>query len=255
MTSHELTQHEKEQVQSWAVGFNAHRPADGKLTARVIESVGSIPIEGETARWIAREYFVSKLPAALERRRYALAASDRSTVSEDWFNAPDYWNAVIAWLDAHTPESRPPLPDRPRWYYRDDAVELDRDIAVGGRPYRKGSTGKIMDLEDDTLADLARQGQVAVMLTGNDLIVVPVAVLLPSGAGAKRSTDEPTECDHPAWAQARFRWGDVDHARHARPFWQVSGCSRCGRITDEQSDAYYGDDMHLVHLKWRGSVW
>src|SRR5690349_1241372 len=100
MTSHELTQQEKDQVQSWAVGFNARRPPDGKLTAQVIESVGPIPIVGETARQIAREYFASKLPAAMERRKYALAAPDRSTISEDWFNAPDYWNAVLAWLDA-----------------------------------------------------------------------------------------------------------------------------------------------------------
>src|SRR5437588_585476 len=100
MTSHQLTQQEKDRVQSWAVGFNTYRPPDGRLTAQVIDRVGPIPIEGEAARQAAREYFVSKLPAAIERRKYALAASDSSTMQEDWFNAPDYWNAVIAWLDA-----------------------------------------------------------------------------------------------------------------------------------------------------------
>src|SRR5436305_1831509 len=120
MTGHELTQQEKDQVQSWAVGFNAHRPPDGKLTADVIDRVGPIPIEGEAARQVAREYFASKLPAATERRKHALAAHDRSTIPEDWFNAPDYWNAVIAWLDTQTSEGQlggpivPPLPDRPR---------------------------------------------------------------------------------------------------------------------------------------------
>jgi hypothetical protein len=49
--------------------------------------------------------------------------------------------------------------------------------------------------------------------------------------------------------------GAVNRDRKARPFWSVSGCSRCGSIRDQESDEYYGDDMHLVHLKWRGSNW
>lgn len=255
MTGHELTQQEKDQVQSWAVGFNALRPSDGKLTAQVIDRVGPIPVEGEAARQVAQEYFVSRIPAATERRKYALAAPDRSTVSEDWLTAPEYWNAVIAWIEAQTSEGQPiapPLPDRPRWYYRDDAVELDRDIAIDGKPYRKGTVGKVLALRDDMLADLAQEGRVAVMLSGNDLIVVPVAVLLPAGAGAVRPSGG---CDHPGWAQARFRWGAVSDDRQSRPFWSVSGCSRCGSITDEESDRYYGEDMHVVHLKWRGSTW
>jgi hypothetical protein len=258
MTRHELTQHEKGQVESWAIGFNALRPPDGKLTAQLIDRVGPIPTEGEAARQAARVYFVSKLPAAMERRKYALAAPDRSTVSEDWFNAPDYWNAVIAWLDAQTSKGQPiapPLPDRPRWYYRDDAVELDRDIAIDGKPYRKGTTGKVLELRDDTLARLAQDGRVAVMLAGDDLIVVPVTVLLPAGAGATQPTGGGNGCDHPVWAQTRFRWGAVSEDRQSRPFWSVSGCSRCGLITDEESDRYYGEDLHVVHLKWRGSTW
>jgi hypothetical protein len=270
LSSHALTQQEKDRVQTWAVGFNAYRPPDGRLTAEVISSVGPIPTEGEAAHQVAREYFASKLPAAMERRKYALAAPDSSTMSEDWFNAPDYWNAVIAWLDALTSKGQaaddqdqpgggnramaPPLPDRPRWYFRDDAVELDRDFTIDGKPYRKGVTGKVLELQDDTLARLARQGRVAVMLPGNDLIVVPVTLLLPAGEGAAQPTGG-DGCTHPSWAQVRFRWGAVNQDRRARPFWQASGCSRCGLITDQESDEYYGEDMHLVHLKWRGSTW
>ncbi|GIF18030.1 hypothetical protein BJ973_009004 [Actinoplanes tereljensis] len=258
MTDHELTQQEKTQVESWAVGFNALRPSNGRLTAEVIDRVGPIPAEGEAARQVAREYFVSKLPAAMERRKYALAAPDRSTVSEDWLNAPDYWNAVIAWLDAKTPEDQriaPPLPDRPRWYFRDDAVALDRDITIDGKAYRKGTTGKVLELSDDTLTRLAHDGRVVVRLPGNDLIVMPVTVLLPAGAGAGQPTGGGSECDHPAWAEARFRWGPVSEDRQSRPFWSVSGCLRCGSITDGESDRYYGEDMAVVHLKWRGSTW
>jgi hypothetical protein len=145
-----------------------------------------------------------------------------------------------------------PLSDRPRWYYRDDAVELDRDIAIDGKPYQKGITGKVLEVQDDTLARLAQQGRVAVMLPGNDLIVVPVFVLLPAGGYAQTAEDG---CDHPEWATARFRWEEVNQYRQERPFRCVSGCSRCGQIIDGESDAYNGDDMHIVHLKWRGSIW
>jgi hypothetical protein len=93
------------------------------------------------------------------------------------------------------------------------------------------------------------------MLPGNDLIVVPVTVLLPAGGSDMQPTGGGDECSHPTWAQARYRWGAVNRDRQARPFWSVSGCSRCGLITDGESDEYYGDDMHLVHLKWRGSTW
>jgi hypothetical protein len=32
-------------------------------------------------------------------------------------------------------------------------------------------------------------------------------------------------------------------------------CSGCGAEQLHDSDEYYGQDMAIVHLKWRGSTW
>ena len=162
----ELSQEQRDQVVRWAVKFTS-QPPDGRLTTAVIESAGPIPVSGVPARAVAREYFESKLPAAEVRRTHALQAADSASVPEDWFNAPAYWRAVIAWLDGQG-EGTPPVPvlARPQWYFRDDVVELDRDLAISGRPYSEGTTGTVLNVGDDTLVKLAREGRIAVMFPG-----------------------------------------------------------------------------------------
>jgi hypothetical protein len=253
-TGEGLSQEERGQVERWAVGFNSARPPDGRLSTAVIESAGPIPVSGAPARAVAREYFESKLPAAEVRRNHALQAADPASVPEDWFNAPAYWRAVIAWLDGQGEGAPLPVPARPQWYFRDDVVELDRDVAIGGRPYREGTTGTVLDVEDDTLAKLSREGRIAVMFPGDDLEVVPVELLRPAGKAGRGPLRSPESCNH-AWSQAGYRWGPVDSERRLRPFWSRSVCSSCGAERLHDSDQYYGGDMAIVHLKWRGSTW
>jgi hypothetical protein len=251
----ELSQDQRVQVEQWALTFSSQRPADGSLTAAVIERVGPMPVGGAPARAVAREYFEARLPAAEVRREHALQAADPALVPDDWFNAPAYWRAVIAWLDGQGEGTPPPAaPARPQWYFRDDVVELDRDIAIGGRPYPEGTTGTVLEVEDDTLVQLAREGRIAVMFPGNDLEVVPVALLRPAGVtgcGPLRSSEN---CEH-TWRPAGYRWDPVDRERRLRPFWSRSLCPSCGAERLHDSDQYFGGDMAIVHLKWRGSSW
>jgi len=249
-----LSQEQRDQVQKWAVTFNSVRPPDGRLTTAVIERAGPIPVSGAPARAVAREYFESKLPAAEVRRKHALQAADPASVPEDWFNAPAYWRAVIAWLDGQGKGTPLPEPARPQWYFRDDVVELDRDIAIDGKPYPEGTTGTVLDVKDDTLVELARQGRIAVMFPGDDLKVVPVELLRPAGSTGRGPLRSPESCNH-TWGQAGYRWDPVDSERRLRPFWSRSVCSNCGAERLHDSDQYFGDDMAIVHLKWRGSTW
>lgn len=105
-------------------------------------------------------------------------------------------------LDAPTPERESgargretalPLPDRPLWYCRNDDVELDRAISIDGRPYPKGIKGTVLELEDDQLARFAQQGRKAVMLPGNDLIVVPVPFYFRQVKGRKSRPADRTD--------------------------------------------------------------
>lgn len=250
-----LSQEQRDQVGRWAVHFNGVRPPDGCLTAAVIERAGPIPVSGGPARAVAREYFKSKLPAAEMRRNHALQAADPASVPEDYFNAPAYWRAVIAWLDGQSEETPGlPVPARPQWYFRDDVVELDRDLKIDGKPYPEGTTGTVLDVDDDTLAEFARQRRVVVMFPGDDLEVVPVEVLRPAGGAGSEPLRSPDGCSH-AWSQSGYRWGPVDRERRLRPFWSRSVCSGCGAERLHDSDQYYGGDMEIVHLKWRGSTW
>lgn len=114
-TGEELTEEQRREVEGWAVGFNSARPADGRLTAAVIERAGPIPVSGAPARAVARAYFESKLPAAEVRRQHAMQAADRASVPEDFFNAPAYWRAVIAWLDGQGEETPPRVAPRSQW--------------------------------------------------------------------------------------------------------------------------------------------
>jgi hypothetical protein len=250
-----LSEEQRGQVVQWAVTFNSARPPDGCLTTAVIERAGPIPVSGASARAVAHEYFESKLPAAEVRRKHALEAADPASVPEDFFNAPAYWRAVIAWLDGQgggTPP--PPVPARPQWYFRDDVVELDRDIAIDGKPYPEGTTGTVLGVEDDTLVKLARQGRIAVMFPGDDLEVIPIELLRPAGSTSRGPLRSPESCNH-AWSRAGYRWGPVDRERRLRPFWSRSVCSACGAERLHDSDEYSGGDMAIVHLKWRGSTW
>jgi hypothetical protein len=254
-TGEELSQEQRSQMEQWAVTFNSVRPPDGRLSTAVIESAGPIPVGGAPARAVAREYFTSKLPAAAVRRTHALQAADPASAPEDWFNAPAYWRAVIAWLDGQGEGTQPlAMPARPQWYFRDDVVEFDRDVAIDGKPYPEGTTGTVLDVEDDTLVEFAREGRIAVMFPGDDLEVVPVEVLRPAGSTGLSPLSSPESCDH-SWSQTGYRWGPVDRERRYRPFWSRSTCSGCGAERSHDSDQYYGDDMAIVHLKWRGSTW
>jgi len=249
-----LSQDQRDQIGRWAVKFTS-QPPDGRLTTAVIESAGPIPVSGAPARAVAREYFESKLPAAEVRRKTALQALDPASMPEEWFNAPAYWRTVIAWLDGQS-EGTPVLsaPARPQWYFRDDAVEIDRDLTIGGRPYPEGTTGTVLDVEDDTLVQFAREGRIAVMLPGDDLKVVPIELLRPAGSADRGPLQSPESCNH-AWSQAGYRWGPVDRERQLRPFWCRTVCSGCGTEQLHDSDQYFGGDMAIVHLKWRGSTW
>lgn len=254
-TDEGLSQEQRDQIARWAVTFNSVRPPDGRLTTAVIESAGPIPVSSAQARAVAREYFESKLPAAEVRRKHALQAADSASVPEDWFNAPRYWRAVIAWLDCQGEGPPPrPVPARPQWYFRDDVVELDRDVAIDGRPYPEGTTGTVLDVEDDTLVRLAREGRIAVMFPGDDLEVVPLELLRPAGSAGRGPLRSPESCNH-VWSQVGYRWGPVDRERRLRPFWSRSVCPGCGDERLHDSDEYYGGDMAIVHLKWRGSTW
>jgi hypothetical protein len=254
-TGEGLSQEQRDQVVSWAVTFNSSRPPDGRLTTAVIESAGPIPVSGAPARAVAREYFESKLPAAEFRRNHVLQAADPASAPEDWFNAPAYWRAVIAWLDGQGEGTQPPpVPARPQWYFRDDVVELDRDLKIGGVPYPEGTTGTVVELDDERVAKFAREGRVAVMFPGDDLEVIPVKLLRPAGSTGRGPLRSPESCNH-AWSRAGYRWGPVDMERQLRPFWSRSVCSGCGAERLHDSDQYYGGDMAIVHLKWRGSTW
>lgn len=251
-TGEVLSNEQRGQVERWAVAFNSARPSDGRLSTAVIESAGPIPVRGAPARALARKYFESKLPAAEVRRQHALQAADHASVPEDWFNAPAYWRAVIAWLDRQG-EGTPMLP-RPQWYFRNDVVEIDRDLAIDGRPYPEGTTGTVLEVDDDTLVHLARTGHIVVMFPGNNIEFVPVELLRPAGGTGHSPLRSPEGCDH-AWSRAGYRWGPVDRERRVRPFWSRSVCSDCGTERLHDSDEYYGDDMAIVHLKWRRSTW
>lgn len=253
-TGEGLSQEQRGQVERWAVEFTS-MPPDGCLTTAVIESIGPIPVSGAPARAVAREYFESKLPAAEVRRKHALEAADTASAPENWLNAPAYWRAVIAWLDGQGEGTQPlPVPARPQWYFRDDVVELDRDVEIGGRPYPEGTTGTVLRLEDETLVKLAREGRVAVTFPEDGLKVVPVELLRPAGSAGRGPLRSPESCNH-AWSQVGFRWGPVDRERGLRPFWSRSVCSGCGAEQLHDSDEYYGGDMAIIHLKWRGSTW
>ncbi|MEV6523123.1 hypothetical protein AB0M43_14325 [Longispora sp. NPDC051575] len=222
-TGEGLSEEQRGQVERWAVEFNGLRPSDGCLTEAVIERVGPIPVTGTPARAVARAYFESKLPAAEVRRAHALQAADPASVSEDWFNAPAYWRAVIAWLDGQV-ETPPAVPARPQWYFRDDVVELDRDLMIGEKSYPEGTTGTVLRVADVTLVKLAREGRVGVMFPGRDIRVVPVELLRPAGNVDPGPLRSPESCDH-EWSRAGYRWGPVDRERGVRPFWSRSVCT------------------------------
>jgi hypothetical protein len=95
-----LSEDQRRQIQQWAVGFNAERPNDGRLTVGIIENVGPIPISGAAARDVALDYFESKLPAARSRQHTGLSlmASSRSDVPDEWLTGVEYWEAVISWF-------------------------------------------------------------------------------------------------------------------------------------------------------------
>lgn len=254
-TGEGLSEEQRGQVERWAVNVNGMRPPDGRLTTALVESAGPIPVSGASARAVAREHFESKLPAAEVRREHALQTADPASVSEDWFTAPTYWRAVIAWLDRQGEGTPPlPVPARPQWYFRDDVVELDRDLKIGGKLYSERTAGTVLDVEDDTLVRFAQQGRVAVMFPGDDLEVVPVELLRPAGSTGRSPLRSPESCNH-TWSQVGYRWGPVDRERRLRPFWSRSVCSGCGAEQLHDSDEYYGGDMAIVHLKWRGSTW
>lgn len=164
---------------------------------------------GALARAVAREYFESRLPAAEVRRKHALQAADPASVPDDWFNAPAYWRAVIAWLDGQGEGTPPlPVPPRPQWYFRGDVVELDCDLTIDGKPYPEGTTGTVLEVSDETLVKFAREGRIAVMFPGDDLRIIPVELLRPAGGiggGPLRSSEKLRPRVEPSRLSVGFR--------------------------------------------------